>query len=107
MAGRALPALDCLARELSAFETAAVEVHGKVLGHQAEPVALRLDALLRLAPVGLVRKLASLGQIFGKAASRRSERGVGFQVTEVVLLAENVGHLDDCGFGLGQIWEHG
>ena len=107
MTGRALPAFDGVAGELSRLEAAAVEVEGQVLRDRAIAIALRLGALGGLAAVRLVGELAALAEVVGKGPRGRRQRRVGLQGAELVLLAERVRHLDDGDLGLRQVGEHG
>ena len=106
MAGRRLPALHDLAGELGAFEAAAVEVPGQVLGNEAVLIALCLRAILRFAAVRLVREFSGFREVCGEGARGCGQRRVRLHLLQRAGLAEGVGQLDDGNFGLRQVWKH-
>ena len=91
----------------AALEAAAVEVAGEVLRHQAVAVTLRRHRARQAR--GRRRRARTCRSWRGRWQRRGRRRRARGWVSPAAGagLAEGVGHLDDGGFGLGQVGEHG
>ena len=90
-----------------AFEAAAVEVPGEVLGHEAvadSPAPAR-DPPVCGRPLR-ARTCRSCARYSAKARAAAASTGVRLHLLQRAGLAEGVGHLDDGNFGLRQVWKH-
>src|SRR5690606_1908640 len=100
------PALDRVACELACFKASGVQVRVQVLRNEARRIAGGLGPVRRLTAGRSVRELRRRREEPRSPPRRGPQFRFGHDLSETMLLAGSIRHLDYGDFDLREIWRH-